>query len=40
VRIVRMPERSGLIRARLAGAEVAAGQVLTLLNSHCKFNLY
>jgi len=39
VRIVRMPERSGLVQARLAGAEAANGQVLTFLDSHCKFNV-
>ena len=36
VKIVRAPERVGLIRARLMGAAHARGKVLTYLDSHCE----
>ena len=36
VKIVRAPERTGLIRARLLGAAHATGEVLTYLDSHCE----
>ena len=36
VKIVRAPERTGLIRARLLGAAHASGDVLTYLDSHCE----
>ncbi|XP_039272003.1 polypeptide N-acetylgalactosaminyltransferase 1-like [Styela clava] len=36
VRVVRMGKRSGLIRARLKGAAVSVGQVLTFLDAHCE----
>lgn len=36
VRVVRQPERKGLITARLLGASVARGEVLTFLDAHCE----
>ncbi|XP_068101870.1 polypeptide N-acetylgalactosaminyltransferase 13 isoform X4 [Hyperolius riggenbachi] len=36
VKILRMEQRSGLIRARLRGANVARGQVITFLDAHCE----
>ena len=36
VKIVRMPERVGLIRARLAGLPESTAEVVTYLDSHCE----
>ncbi|XP_032822772.1 polypeptide N-acetylgalactosaminyltransferase 13 isoform X1 [Petromyzon marinus] len=36
VRLLRMAQRSGLIRARLRGAAAAQGQVITFLDAHCE----
>ena len=35
-RVLRMPRRSGLVPARLMGAEHARGNVLTFLDAHCE----
>ncbi|XP_073503261.1 polypeptide N-acetylgalactosaminyltransferase 13 isoform X1 [Phyllobates terribilis] len=36
VKILRMEQRSGLIRARLRGANISRGQVITFLDAHCE----
>lgn len=36
VRVVRLPNRVGLIRARIEGAKVATGEVLVFLDAHCE----
>eukprot|EP00056_Hartaetosiga_gracilis_P003482 m.64028 g.64028 ORF g.64028 m.64028 type:complete len:618 (+) comp11471_c0_seq1:36-1889(+) len=38
-RIVRLAARSGLIRAKVIGAEQAKGKVVTFLDSHCECNV-
>ncbi|EGD81824.1 hypothetical protein PTSG_02538 [Salpingoeca rosetta] len=38
-RVLRLSERSGLIRAKVFGAEQAKGKVVTFLDSHCECNV-
>ncbi|CAL7949814.1 unnamed protein product [Xylocopa violacea] len=39
VKVVRLPERSGLIKGRLAGAKIAKAKVLVFLDSHSEANI-
>jgi polypeptide N-acetylgalactosaminyltransferase len=39
VKILRLPERKGLIVTRMEGAKIATGQILVFLDSHQEVNL-
>ena len=39
VRLMRLPQRRGILHARLAGAHASRGTVLTFLDSHCEVNV-
>ena len=39
VRVLRMPRRDGLIRARMRGWEESKGQVVVFFDSHMEVNI-
>lgn len=38
VKLINLPNRTGLIRARLIGARAATSEVLVFLDAHCEAN--
>lgn len=38
VKLVRLPERKGLIQARIVGFEHVTGDVAVFLDAHCEVN--
>lgn len=38
VRVIRVGNRSGLVKARLLGAKYVKGEIITFLDSHCECN--
>lgn len=39
VKLIVLPERSGLIRARVEGARVASGEILVFVDAHVEANV-
>lgn len=36
IKVIKLDKRSGLIKARIVGAQAALGDVLVFLDSHCE----